>query len=152
VLELRSGAFRRSTNHTNRHTGNSFLSCASKIDRYQGTHKTPLGAKQQNFERTVDCHHSLPSHCLFRALSTSGVSLPTTDSVSKFGVALLSSMITPVHSKPALCFRPLRETPALCLTRNLSPDRQTANCLLLGCSDIGDILLTIFNNAQGIPS
>lgn len=61
-------------------------------------------------------------------------------------------MITPVHANQASYFCPLRGTPASCLTRNLSPDRQTANCLLLGCSDIGDIILTVFNNSQGIRS
>jgi hypothetical protein len=61
-------------------------------------------------------------------------------------------MITPVHANPALYFRPLRDGPALCLTRNLSPDREMANCLLLDCKDIGDIILTILNNSQCTPS
>ena len=58
-------------------------------------------------------------------------------------------MLRSAYIQPRSPFRPIGDTPPLSLTRQLSPDRDEANCLLLECGDIRNILFTIFCNAKG---
>jgi hypothetical protein len=61
-------------------------------------------------------------------------------------------MLRSAYVEPRSPFRPIGDTPPLSLTRQLSPDRDEANCLLLECGDIRNILFTIFCNAKGWTS
>jgi Domain of unknown function (DUF4470) len=52
------------------------------------------------------------------------------------------AMLHPVYGAPKQWLYATGNTPATCLTQDLPPGAQ-ANCLLLGCGDPRNILLTI---------
>ena len=55
------------------------------------------------------------------------------------------------YVEPKRPFRPVGDVAPSNLTRQLSADQDKANCLILECGDIRNILFTIFCNAKGWP-
>lgn len=51
-------------------------------------------------------------------------------------------MLTPAYATLLVYLYPLGNTPAVCLTQGLPPEKQ-ADILLLGCGDVRNILFTV---------
>jgi hypothetical protein len=56
-------------------------------------------------------------------------------------------MLTPAIANLLAHFYPIGNTPAVCLTQNLPPEKQ-ADILLLGCGDVRSILFTAHSDGR----
>lgn len=56
-------------------------------------------------------------------------------------------MLTPAYANFWTHFYPIGNTPAICLTQGLPPEKK-ADALLLGCGDLRNVLFTIYSDGQ----
>lgn len=57
-------------------------------------------------------------------------------------------MLTPGYANLLAYFYPIGNTPAVCLTQGLPPEKK-ADILLLGCGDVRHILFTLHCDSKG---